>query len=833
MREGVAREGWDSVDIWESGIVGVLPANALTSAADPERVGSLGWYEHACHDLRVRLLVMVAGSAPDLAAARAVAHRLVARGGPAVLVLPHSADDFLNDVYAEIVHDRPLDWIDSLAWADHPAWTLYADATRAEALRVSTPLRALVEFSESLASGDAAPSRQLERLGRELPLDGAVLRSRWFRASDDVRDEWPRASFNLHESEGLLPMQRAVRRMRRRLDLPKAAVPPRGPRRTGPLVVTPRLFQAASNGSVRAVAQLDDVLHPGRPVLLGLGVGPHDELVEVARAAALLQEAVFPTPDAEGAWLDVVVVGLGTPVAGERTQRLWVPRTGVSDQVTFRLDVGRRESWRVRVCLYRDNLLLQAMLVSGISGLRTGSESREILGRQLGLDSGEVPGPSPCWYARVEYTLVEDDSSLDIPRAPRQLNVTANKLDGTRRLLFKGDDVTVDVRLSPATDDQVGAARADLAYVATPPRPNGKVAYGFEDDNTATPDYYRDAMVRLAARGWSLYESLVPQDARTTVGAMLQGHNGSIVSVGQLLVQNVLPWSMVYDRPFDKRSQSHDKLACQALLSDNELPDACGQLEVCPLSPHQRQVREMSGAKPVTEDTVVCPRHFWGFRHIVEIPVTRRAATVSMVRPSGPLNAGFGQHDDLYYASTHIDDLVGLVSGGHQPPPWRHGNRDKLRQSILTELDIDLLYLYCHAGYDDPDPDPVLRVKDASDPMEGLIAAGDLAGAAFRSQPFVFINGCRTAGFSPKALSPFLTTLVTDRNASGLVGTEIDVWEQLAVEVGRAFLDRLCNQPGMTAGRALRETRLDLLKKGNPLGLAYTLYALADLRLRP
>ena len=149
---------------------------------------------------------------------------------------------------------------------------------------------------------------------------------------------------------------------------------------------------------------------------------------------------------------------------------------------------------------------------------------------------------------------------------------------------------------------------------------------------------------------------------------------------------------------------------------------------------------------------------------------------------------------------------------------------------MRTELDVDLLYLYCHAGYDGSDP--VIRVKDATDAVEGLLKSADVSGDRFRTQPLVFINGCRTAGFSPKALSPFITTLVTDRNASGLVGTEIDVWEQLASEVGREFIRKLCNEPGMTVGRALRETRLALLAKGNPLGLAYTLYALADLRLR-
>ena len=226
---------------------------------------------------------------------------------------------------------------------------------------------------------------------------------------------------------------------------------------------------------------------------------------------------------------------------------------------------------------------------------------------------------------------------------------------------------------------------------------------------------------------------------------------------------------------------------------------------------------------------MACPRHFWGFRHIVELPVTRRASPAATTG-SGPIVAGFGQHHDLKLVDKHLDDVASMIEARGAPTRWRYGNRLDVQRALKQELDVDLVYLYCHAGFDKRDR--VLRVKDAGDLVEGLLGSADLEGAKFRTQPLIFINGCRTAGFSPEALSPFITTLVTDRNASGLIGTEIDVWERLAAEVGREFIRRLCSEDGMTAGRALREVRLSLLAKGNPLGLAYTLYALADVRLR-
>ena len=54
--------------------------------------------------------------------------------------------------------------------------------------------------------------------------------------------------------------------------------------------------------------------------------------------------------------------------------------------------------------------------------------------------------------------------------------------------------------------------------------------------------------------------------------------------------------------------------------------------------------------------------------------------------------------------------------------------------------------------------------------------------------PLVMLNGCGTAGFSPDALSPFVTKLVRDRGAGGVIGTEILVDETLANEAAVTFL---------------------------------------------
>jgi hypothetical protein len=62
-----------------------------------------------------------------------------------------------------------------------------------------------------------------------------------------------------------------------------------------------------------------------------------------------------------------------------------------------------------------------------------------------------------------------------------------------------------------------------------------------------------------------------------------------------------------------------------------------------------------------------------------------------------------------------------------------------------------------------------------------------------------------------------------------VLGTEVSVVLPLAVEVAELFFDHLA--AGLNVGQSLREVRWELANKGNLLGLAYTMYCLADLDL--
>ena len=154
--------------------------------------------------------------------------------------------------------------------------------------------------------------------------------------------------------------------------------------------------------------------------------------------------------------------------------------------------------------------------------------------------------------------------------------------------------------------------------------------------------------------------------------------------------------------------------------------------------------------------------------------------------------------------------------------------RDDLLDMLEAE-EPDVIYLYCHArsaGEGVFEPHLELCAKGKS---PGRITAGDIAGKRWAHAPLVLLNGCSSVAFSPSAPSPFIQCLVRDRRASGVIGTEVTVWEALAGEMALRFLRHFL--AGTPAGHALLNARWELLAKHNPLGLVYTLYAPAELKL--
>src|SRR5690606_3321506 len=93
----------------------------------------------------------------------------------------------------------------------------------------------------------------------------------------------------------------------------------------------------------------------------------------------------------------------------------------------------------------------------------------------------------------------------------------------------------------------------------------------------------------------------------------------------------------------------------------------------------------------------------------------------------------------------------------------------------------------------------------------------------------VVINGCHTVDMLTESLNNLVRAFTGDASASGVVGTEIAVETHVAAWAMELFLTALRDR---SVGEALRITRWTMLGRGNLMGLAYTPYCLANLRLR-
>lgn len=129
--EAVAKEKkWATVEVLH---IHQLPADPelLTTRHDSEP-GTLGWLLRFADRFQTRLIVLD-GYTEVPAVHRQLAQTIIERGGPAVLLLGAVPAPQLETLYADIAHDRPLDWIR----AQVPGSELFAGAGGEESLRYS------------------------------------------------------------------------------------------------------------------------------------------------------------------------------------------------------------------------------------------------------------------------------------------------------------------------------------------------------------------------------------------------------------------------------------------------------------------------------------------------------------------------------------------------------------------------------------------------------------------------------------------------------------------------------------------------------------------------
>ncbi|MER6069548.1 CHAT domain-containing protein [Streptomyces sp. NPDC001817] len=497
-----------------------------------------------------------------------------------------------------------------------------------------------------------------------------------------------------------------------------------------------------------------------------------------------------------------------------RGQYLWIPVTAPA---------GPRSAGSLRVTVsYRGNLLQSATVLA-----RVGEREKPTGGSLRG---------------EIDFTLTSGFLGLrDLPSRDAAIRVSRG-FDGALVVDVDGGDRPVSTfwLTEAQIEGALSRARAVLTDVhatrGVPPENPGAKGIPPRDrlgaDNTKGHAEFRDDLWRLAAVGWDLLHLLAPVPAQRAALRDRLREPATIQICRQQGQPLMFPWALVYDIPVDT---GDSPVFCEVGLEQARQDHGTG--------------RACRDSARHTRNTV-CPSGFWGFRHAIEQPTSRKD------RGTLPLRAGRGlgkPHVTVGRALTlPRQDLAEqhMMSLRQQFGPDRVRDCDS-RTALLDELfgaGQDCVYFYCHGRREKDVADrtgataleigdgQLVKPADISARMTettGMTGAGDvIEGKGWRdweeNAPLVFLNGCHTTDDTPGTWLTFVDVF-SNLGASGVIGTEISVGQNFASEVAQSFWRHFLE--GLTVGESLHRVRAELLGKGNLLGLAYTAYCCADLRL--
>ena len=355
------------------------------------------------------------------------------------------------------------------------------------------------------------------------------------------------------------------------------------------------------------------------------------------------------------------------------------------------------------------------------------------------------------------------------------------------------------------------------------------------DPPRPTEDVKAD-LVSMARAGYRIWDALADALERSVAGQLpvradaplagrftaLLARSGAVELACRESLRLAVPSALVYDYPLDTQLELRFcPTAAEAIF------DRGGDLTAEPCFDGRCPDRE-------TVD-VVCPGGFWGYRHELGVPVSLAAGDAGDASDIAPQIKG--ADGPVFVVGTTTDDAftrrlahLGRLQQLHVPIDWRLGEKRDAVLGLLRDSAPHVVYFLCH-GVETADGLPGLLVGD---PRNEVAITPDnlrLYGIAWpQTRPLVVLNGCRTTALDPTKPWNFVETFVRKAYASGVIGTEITVFEPLACDFAEEVLQRFVRDD-VTLGRAVRESRLSLLRRGNPLGLAYVPYAPTELHM--
>lgn len=786
-------------DIVHLGVRGTRDATtgeAALSIAAPAAEGDAGLgargLSSALRAAHVRLLLLECSTATDYEALLELAQRLQHAGGPATALFQSLPTADLGSLYMDIVHDLPLDAAVARAGVSAVRRAFFCAIGGASVLSIEPIERRLKEIAARAAQ--SVQTLEQARL-HERPLAQGGL-----GGGPDAVDELKRRAdalmnrvyYSTSESGAWIPMAGDGREAAGLRDDVDAALAERA-----------RVFNV---GLLRDGRSLDsrEAVSTSTSCELAMQVARSTAWSLVREAPAFPEQVVAGHYRDGGLPLRVVITARGFDLATQETTLLLRPPPADSELVKVALrSPAQPGRYRIRVGLYHENNLLQSVLLR-VDVNAPGAARR----RGAGL------------HAEVEFALSE--SLADPQRLPqRTVNVLCNAGDdGSHTFLVVGAGFRKDFdfgegQMRAAVDD----ARKALLEIAAD-RSGARPRYRFDADNRGSLAQLGPDLIRLAEHGHAMFSSIVTAEDRAFKAQLLAALGPSLATIQVSATKSaryVFPWALVYDRPL--------------VVGGNRL---CPQFAADVLGQAPLEVAQCfnGGCPHLGDASVVCPSGFWGFKHLLEQPMSVKAkagpigagelVTELHVGPAGaPLPA-------LMAISRELDQVVPHEREMRGEAAWQFAVKDTKAEVLLNlqaaaQAHVPLVYFYCHGGR--AGSQTWLGIGRGERLVPGDLEAREIDWSG--ASPLVMINGCHTADLTPDDLLSFNQVLAWCR-AAGVIGTEIDVTESLARDFARGFFAQLAG--GAAVGESIRRQRLSLLARFNPLGLAYTPYCSASLR---
>lgn len=457
---------------------------------------------------------------------------------------------------------------------------------------------------------------------------------------------------------------------------------------------------------------------------------------------------------------------------------------------------------------------------TGLKTLRLTIYFRKNAVQSLLLTAEVAQNEAACagYSAKIDFTLTARLDNLDsLPKRIASIVINQN-LNGTHRLVFNGH--SEDPHHLSLSDNTMQNTTKDLRAVLDKIHYSKSGLIGiqnnYDNNNYAkSKDKFIEDLKILAGLGWGLFDMI-------TNKVNFEVDDPGTIQIARAATEFVFPWAFIYDIP---KESGVDWQPCQ-LLKDWD-----GHATLVPTSakscPHENAHGE----------NTLCPFGFWGYRHIIELPPSLDIQNIDTIKQvihvPGQLNFLFIQNKNLKAEITedHVNSLKQKVGNAWTPVVSKADTK-----TALDSQEPEIVYFYVHGKKMDENlfAKSSLLVGDDEEIQTGDIKAWFISSWKKKpehwrnSSPLIFINGCHTLDLLPDSPVSFVDEFCRAA-AAGVIGTEITISQRVASEMAETFFENFVNN--IPAGEALRLARMDLLNKGNVLGLVYTAYCAAELVL--